>query len=504
MKVKKSIFSYIITAVFALFCGFSIFCVSEAAGFAQTFGWPKPALIGGICIYLALTAAVFIALRTLFTEFGKHIKNKDRAEAVLAVSLPILIILGIVVYLVCYLMYHIPVMLHDDTFYRMALVTEGKSFADVPHGVSGLYVRLLHAAFLIFGNTPFAGVVLQIILFFISLLLLYIGMQAYAGAVPASVAIAAFGFFPVTIEYVFSLTPDLFYVALYLLGFYLTGVLYLKFCQSGVNSLGQYLLLFFTGLYAGFLIYLDIYSVSLYFFFAVWYSADKEKNKQAFKADCMAFLGGIGGFFLAAAVFFLLAGNMADNGSFAANYGILLKRPVVFCLENGSPAGNDILKAFTSYNDASLAVLILLISLAFFIVPAIFLRGKSPDGAFVLNIFLLYGVSYLGLTGLKGRLSGILCWCMLAGLGIHGTLRRAVRTQEKENAAIDEMKETDKEETVDGKKQEQEKPAPGKPLPNPLPVPEKRRRPQADFAYPVADADMKFDIEVADGDDFEV
>lgn len=490
MNVRRSIFSYIVLAVFALFCGFSIFCASEAADFARMFGWSQPVLVGAVCVYLLLAALVFKALRTIFMEITKYIKNKERAEAVLSIVLPILVILGIVVYLAFYLMHHIPIMLHDDTFYRMALVTAENGIIDSFHGASALYVRLLHGTFLIFGNTPFAGVVLQIILFFISLLLLYIGMQAYAGAIPAAVAIAGFGFFPVTIEYVFSLTPDFFYIALYLLGFYLTGVLYHTFCRAGITSPGQYVFLFFVGLYTGFLIYLDIYSISLYLFFVVWYSADKEKNKQAFWSNCTALLGGIGGFFLSVMSFALLSGNLTGGGSFAAKFDSFLRQSVAFYFEKVNPAGNDILKMFPSYDYASFVVFILLISMAFFIVPAIFLQKRSPDSAFVLNIVLLYGLSYWGLTGLQGQMREILCWCMLAGLGIYGTIQASGKAEEKESKAAEER--------------EQKKPAPGEPLPNPLPLPEKKHRPQADFAYAVADADMKFDIEVADNDEFDV
>lgn len=501
MNVRKSIFSYIVLAVFALFCGFSLFCALEAADFARMFGWSQPVLVGAICVYLLLTAAVFIALRTIFTGIRKYIRENERAEAVLSVVLPILVILGIVVYFVFYLMNHIPIMLHDDTFYRMALVTAENGITDSFHGASALYVRLLHGTFLIFGNTPFAGVVLQIILFFISLLLLYIGMQAYAGAIPAAVAIAGFGFFPVTIEYVFSLTPDFFYITLYLLGFYLSGVLYHTFCRAGITSLWQYVFLFFAGLYTGFLIYLDIYSISLYLFFILWYSADKEKNKQAFGANGIALLGGIGGFFLSVAVLALLSGNSTGGESFTARFDFFFRQSVAFYLEKVSPEGNDILKMFPSYDYASFIVFILLISVAFFIVPAVFLQRRSPDSAFVLNMFLLYGLSYWGLAGLQGQMREILCWCMLAGLGIYGVVRSSGKTQEKVSTDV-EIKE-DITITAE-KKREQKKTAPGEPLPNPLPLPEKKRRPQADFAYAVADADMKFDIEVADNDEFDV
>lgn len=528
MDPKKNVCSYIIPALFAFFCGLSIFCLSEAAGFAEMFGWPQPALIGGICMYLLLTAAVFAALRALFTEIGKHLKDKKRLETVFAVVLPVLTILGIVVYLAFYLMCHIPVTLHDDTFYRLALVMAEGGVTYCAHGTTYLYVCLLHGMFFIFGNTPFAGIVLQIALFFICLFLLYIGMRDYAGVVPAAAATALFGFFPLSIEYIFSLTPEFFYLALYLLGFCLTGIVYRKFTRPGKASLGEYVCLFLAGLYVGFLVYLDIYSISLYFFFAGLYFVGKEKKKQAFGANVLALLGGTGGFFLSAAVVFLAVGNLTGNENVAIDFGIFLKQTASFYLENMNLLGNDILKALSSYNDVSLIAFLLLISLAFFIVPAVFLQKRRPVCAFVLNLFLLYGVSYWGLTGLQGQMRGIICWCMLAGLGVRGTICLSeklpaekesgnIEMKDADNTVIIEKKVTEEAEGPEGKKtgeqaaeskgaekKEQEKPAPGKPLHNPLPVPKRKSRPQADFARPVAEADMKFDIETADDDDFDV
>lgn len=528
MDPKKNVCSYIILASFVFFCSLSIFCLSEAADFAKIFGWPQPALIGGICIYLLLTAAVFAALRALFAEIGKHLKNRKRLETVLAVVLPVLTILGIVVYLVFYLMYHIPITLHDDTFYRMALVmAEGGATYSV-HGATCLYVCLLHGMFFIFGNTPFAGIVLQIALFFICLSLLYIGMRDYAGVVPATAATALFGFFPLSLEYIFSLTPEFFYLAFYLLGFCLTGIFYRKFTRSGKTSLGEYVFLFLAGLYVGFLVYLDIYSISLYLFFACLYFAGKEKKKQAFLANVLALLGGAGGFFLSTASVFLTVDNLTGNRGAAIDFGIFLKQTASFYLESMNLSGNDILRALSSYNDVSLIAFLLLISLAFFIVPAVFLQKRRPVGGFVLNLFLLYGVSYWGLTGLQGQMRGIMCWCMLAGLGVCGTICSSeklpaekesedIEMKNADNTVIIEKKTTEEAEAPEEKttgeqeaeskraeKKEQEKPAPGKPLHNPLPVPKRKSRPQADFAHQVAEADMKFDIETADDDDFDV
>lgn len=503
MNLRKTIFSYIILAVFVLFSGFSVFCVLEAAGFSGMFGWTLPVLIGAAVGYLLFSVAVCKALHVLSVEAGKHIKDRKRLESALAVALPVLTVLGMAVYLVFYLAGHIPVTLQDDTFYKMALVRAGDRAVYSGHGAVSLYVCLLHGALLIFGNTPFAGVVLQILLFFTCLLLLYSGMRAYAGAVPAALATAFFGFFSISLGCISLLTPEFFYLALYLFGFCLTGILYRKFCRSGISSFGQYVLVFLAGVYAGFLICLDSYGISLYFFFAVWYSVDRVKIKQAFSAGFTVLFGGICGFFICAAAF-MFAGNP------------------VFSWYPGkiNPSGKDILSVLPSSSSALFVVFLLLIGMAFFIVPAFFIHKKSQNSAFILNLFLIYGLTCLGFTGLPGQMRGILCWCMLAGLGLHGTISLSEKLPVKKEKGKVKKKDGDhrvitgasdreepEEKNADSRaieKQEQEKPAPGKPLHNPLPVPKRKTRPQADFEYPVAEADMKFDIETADDDDFEV
>lgn len=446
MNLRKTVFSYIILGLFIFFSAFSVSCALEDAGFSQMFGWPFPVLAGIACLYLLLTAAVYAACRTLIREIGKSITDKKRAERVFQVVFPVLVILGIAVYLIFYLMYHIPIALHNDTFYSMALVKEGNDVTRSVYGLSGLYVRLLHGMLLIFGNTPFAGVVLQIVLFFICLILLYAGMRAYAGAFPAAVSLALFGFSPVSMKYVFSLTPELFYLVLYLSVFYLTGVLHHKFFRQSAVFSGLYMLIFPLGVYEG---------------------------------------------FLCASNFFMGADQRAGAGS------------TVFHPEN-------ILQVFHMPDYPCIAFL-LLISLAFFVVPAFFVQKRGQNSAFILNLFLLYGFCFLRAEGLSGNPAAVLGWCMLAGSGICGLIglsekaaeERCMETNKEENPDVtDEEKEITEKETTEN--QEQKKPAPGEPLHNPLPVPKKKSRPQADFGFEVKEEDMKFDVEVSEDDDFEL
>ena len=83
------------------------------------------------------------------------------------------------------------------------------------------------------------------------------------------------------------------------------------------------------------------------------------------------------------------------------------------------------------------------------------------------------------------------------------TVRKERKKELSEKKAYGGVTTVNTEKTITENK-EREKTAPGQPLHNPLPVPKKKSRPQADFDHQVREADMKFDMEVADDDDFDV
>ncbi len=262
--------------------------------------------------------------------------HKKKLETVLSVVLPVLVFIGMVAYLVFYLLNHSPLVLTNDSFYRQALVSSEQSVPLVTHDISGLYVYLLHIMLLVFGNTPFGGIVLQIALFFICLLLLYIGMQAYTSSIPAAVSMALFGFLAVYLQYVFSLTPELFFMTFCLLGFCFTGIIYRAIKRHKARLASRHV--------------------------ETNVDKDDKKDKEKEKQD------------------------------------------------------------------------------------------------------------------------------------------KEEQEKEKPDKEKQEKEEQDKEKPD---KEEQATPAPSEPLPNPLPVPKKKSRPTMDFGYQVKEADMKFDIEVKDGDDFD-
>lgn len=561
MNLKKSIFSYIVWAALAPLCCLSIVFTLERAGIGEMLGIPLIGMVCGASVYLLLTAAVFLALRTVCAEIGRHIPDTQKTEAVLSVILPVAVLIGVVVYLVLYLVYHTPLTMEEGRFYSQALVSDKKGVPFAVHGASWLYTCLLHMMFLVFGNTPFAGVVLQIVLFFICLLLLYVGMQAFTGTIPAAFSMALFGFLPVSLQYVFSLTPELLYLAFYLLGFWMSGVVYRGFCLREIPSSAQdmgyensprsalsVMLVFLLGIYIGFLVYLDIYGISLYLFLAVLFSAGKGRIKQAAASYFAAVFGGICGFLLSVMVVCQMKNMTA----------VVYLRELYSLYVSGMRFEAELSRFFSLLPDVATGGSILLISLAFCMIPAFFLWKKSQGSAFIVNVFLVCGLSGLSVFLLDAQMITALAWIMLAGLGVYGVVRAGDESNEegaaessgntrdaedseyaddtddsrkragkkKDNASRKKKTETkagsklEREEKAmpentdaatatetaiesAAEKKEQEKPAPGEPLHNPLPVPKKKSRPQADFGYQVAEDKMKFDLDVSDEDDFD-
>lgn len=537
MNLKKSVFSYIIWAVFAVLCCLGVVFALDAAEIADIFGWPYSVMTGAACGYLILTAAVFFALRTLCAEIGEHVSDRERLERIASVVLPAAVLVGIVVYLILYMLYHVPLTLEDDSFYRQAVVSAGAGVPFAVHGASFLYPHLLHVMLLVFGNTPFAGVVLQIILFFICLLLLYIGMQAFAGVVPAAISMAALGFLPVSLQFVFSLTPEFFFLAFYLSGFCLAGMLFQKYRERSCASAGLYFLAFLSGIYIGFLVYLDLYSISLFLFPAVFYSLDSKKLKQALGINLTILFGGGAGFILSV----LLAARIGGMGVSA------YLRELLALYTQNIRFERELLEKTLLLPDVTLVGSLLTVSFAFFVIPAFFLWKKSQNSAFILNLLLVYILTVFHVLSMNAQMAVTFSWSVLAGLGFYGVVRlpevqaedgteeemsaeekrseKAEGTQKKKNKAKKELSEkndTLKEEKKSGEKavkeeliktdaetnasenKVQKKPAPGQPLHNPLPVPKKKSRSQVDFGYQVKEADMKFDVEVSDNDDFDV
>ena len=457
--------------------------------------WPYIAVAAALCGYLILTVAVFFALRTLVREIGTHCRDNERFKRAAFVVLPTVILIGVILYLVLYILYHAPLTLNDDSFYSQAVVSAGKSVPFAVHGASWLYPCLLHIMLLLFGNTPFAGVVLQILLFFMCLLFIYIGMQSCVGVVPAAVSMGMLAFLPVSREFLFSLTPEFFYLALYLFGFCSGGIFFKNFRDKSRISSIQYFFATLLGIYIGFLLYLDLSGILLYFLFAVLFFSDKGKRKQAAGIN-LTILSGVA----VGSVLSVLPASRT-GGMYPMQY----LEAICELYAKNAGISLEILKKALPLPDITLTGSLLLISFAFFVIPSFFIRKRNRSVAFILNLFFLYCLCAFLAVPMNMQMMVTCFWCILAGVGFSGVVFEAEGNRQKKKKIQREKTMDMRDNTeVNAKIQEQEKPPPGEPLHNPLPVPKKKNRAQADFAFQVKEADMKFDIDVADDDDFDV
>lgn len=176
MKWKKNILSHIIWFVYVL-----LVCAA-LLGQVETLG----VLLEGIEVQAAigaLAAAGTVAL--LFHLFAR----KDRipkeggantcmlAEAALAV---LFLILGLVLRIRL-----LPDAGEQAMYFESAKVAEGQTIPQIVHGATYVYLMLLRGFFLFFGNKMSAAVWLQIVIWFLAALLLFVGIRKLAGALPA-------------------------------------------------------------------------------------------------------------------------------------------------------------------------------------------------------------------------------------------------------------------------------------------------------------------------------
>ena len=143
-----------------------------------------------------------------------------------------------------------------------------------------------------------------------------------------------------------------------------------------------------------------------------------------------------------------------------------------------------------------------------------FFDQRGNVGSIWLPSFLFSTVLYLLVQyGGAERALALLCWLIMAGMGLHSVFCPETGQKEsrekKEEADIPASSALQKEdEFTPGKLLTGDIPSgavlPGEPLPNPLPVPKRHEHREMDYAFEPGEDEMFFDIDrVEEGDDFD-
>ena len=525
---KKGLIGYFLWIVFTVLICFEIAAYLVAGVFPMCNLPPQlPVTILAVSASFLVLLGVFFLCRFLA---GKMAGSQKKENHFLKIILPILILLGGVARLVVYILQTAPIEIQDGTFYYQAVVTNSRnSLIFAVHGLSELYLQLLHSIFLVFGNQPMAGIVLQILFYFSSLVLIFFAVKMLAGQVAACTAMAFLAFLPDTIVYTLSLKPEMFGLFFYASGLWLTALIVRAYQNKHFHSVKAFFPVFFAGIYFAFLIYLDLFYVSLLFFTIGLLAVRSFRHalQNAFMLLLFELLG------IAAGIGIIL-GVLASAGqaplSYLQSWANLYFQKIDVTIWSSTP-------------DTTVIGSILLLCFSFFIIPGFLLQKYNKSGCFMMTLFAVLAIPFFSMNYMDYQMFTTMSWSILAGIGLQSLCSvTEMRPSEKEEKDVPKQEEeippyenlpedadardlitegadsweavTENEvtnaEEGSSEVQEtivQEQPAqPQKPVPlhNPLPLPKKHVKKEMNYQHEIPQELMKYDIDVADNDDFDL
>ncbi|MBQ7919365.1 MAG: hypothetical protein IJ324_05445 [Lachnospiraceae bacterium] len=150
------------------------------------------------------------------------------------------------------------------SFYAAAAVESQKAVPHIPgSGITQIYLYMLRGLFLIFGNIWQVGTIAQIVLFILGGAVFYLAVRKVSGSIGSLVIVGAMLCLPCFLPITYSYGPQMLYFLLFGIGLYYTHSFVVGGSEREEFGVLFYVQTILTGLYAGLLIYLDIFSVIL-------------------------------------------------------------------------------------------------------------------------------------------------------------------------------------------------------------------------------------------------
>ncbi len=232
---------------------------------------------GIICVmFLLITLLVFFIIR-LIVEKTKNIRVHNSVK----IAAEILLFAGLLLGGGVCRFAAFPNPVETNPFFEISAVNTSFSSVPIFHWGYYLYLRLLRCLFLVVGDHLIAGIVLQIVLQFLAVILVYFAIRRIAGVIPAIFTMGFCLLAPVFIKSGLAYGPENLY-------FFFFGILLLIFSsvlkvikQTETIKWHHYLGGFFLGICISYMIYLDaigiILPVACISLFRI-YRQDKIKN----------------------------------------------------------------------------------------------------------------------------------------------------------------------------------------------------------------------------------
>lgn len=480
---KKNRFGYVLWFIYAIITGVSLGILLAAA--CMELG--HPLWIGVLVCVIFMSIEAFLVWYFYHkianqVSFGNSGSDKSKRRIFECVGVLVLLIVSVAVPVAG--IFSAP---EESYYFDMAKIVNNGTVPQVVHGITYLYIGLLHFVFLFFGNTIEAGYWLQIGLVFFALTMLYFAVRRMSGAVPAFLMLLFAVFSPSVRVQALVLSPEPLF-----LFFYGMALLMITFClKTGRQTFGKWL---FLGIFTGLLVYLDVMGVTLLLFAAGIFlvrGADVEKKlKRKAVLFLLSLLGAVFGF----------------GGAFFADVFFSGKEPASILQATGELYMPSLpqMSMFAAIESVRFDVIILLCIMAFGIFS--FWCNHWSDELAIWVLVTLGTLVLLLFQIPTQEVSGLL-WCYLfmtvmAGVGISNIFKIRQVAERKVDMPKQQNNSTEGKETMGQEEKLEENREGGtvtvefegktrevKLLENPLPLPKKKVHKAMDFDYEVKDDD---------------
>lgn len=509
MIYRKNWFDYVLWAVYAGIC---VMLLAYVGNHIYAFYVGVPLAKIGTFLPFPLILCLYPAIRLSSQAIRKRFRFSAHTAA-MAESLVVSVsfVFGLILRLREGIL--MAPVLEPGEYYEMAVVKAGMESPALAHGISDLFVRCLRVVFSFLGNSMMAAMLFQIFLQLLTMVLAYLAVRKAAGRFVSCTVLLLLAFSDAFIRKIYEIDPECMLLAVLLAGLFLVFS-FVKASLSGVGGLGSLPGAVFLGVILGFLCYLECGYLLLFLFLAGLFTGKMHADGGRKRLAGSLFLVLAG----SAAGFLAVIGMDASLSGVGFYQGLMSWIAPYLSLGMGARTFSVIGTAYLFFA--------LLFFLASFLVFEFIRGGREQDFSLwflpcslVSPVFLM-DFSIVGFGGVA-----LFFWSVMAALGLKNavfggqaeTLREKI---EEINAAAAPIP------AIAGPAAVVSNPAaesvavtagsviPGavaedsgeKPrfLENPLPLPKKHVKREMDYGYEVAEADMHYQVNVAEGDDFDL
>lgn len=452
-------------------------------------------MIAFVALVLVLIIACYLLINKTALKLGNKYKISRRASIIWEIFIVFCICLAGLIYRIELYMHYGIRSMEETEHYLAASGNIGEYAEIILHGASYLYILCLSFVLSFFED---AAVWLHIFIQTATLLLAYFAVKKMAGKIAACITMLMLAVSSVYVNQIFITSPEGLFFALYLIGMITVGGYVKSYCRNRLNAVTAICGAVFSGIVIGTLTYLDAVSVTLLVLLpglitGVCKTNEEEEKSKSFSTQFTILLIILT---VSTAILIVMGAFALDAYASRLAYREVAEAWLELYM---SYLRIDYMSSLTEYYLIECSVQMVM---AVFLVISYWNTEKTQNAAPWIVLMLLIAPTPLARMGvLPYQVFSIFIWSALAGIGFQQSCILDVKPTvespgEEETPNIAEVTDTSAVAVA----------ATGKPrfIENPLPLPKKHVRKELDFQYEVPEDKMKFDIEIKDGDDFDI